>query len=114
VTLALFARKSLPATNVNELVGWLKSNPNKVSMGFTTIGFRLLSEFFQKETGTQLILVPYRGGAPARQDLVGGQIDRLFDTTDALPLMRAGALRLMRRLTRPAWRLRSTPLPFVS
>jgi tripartite-type tricarboxylate transporter receptor subunit TctC len=93
VTLALFARKSLPATNVNELVGWLKANPNKVSMGFSTIGFRLLSEFFQKETGTQLLLVPYRGGAPARQDLAGGQIDLLFDTMDALPLMRAGSIK---------------------
>jgi tripartite-type tricarboxylate transporter receptor subunit TctC len=78
---------------VNELVGWLKANPNKVSMGFTTIGFRLLSEFFQKETGTQLLLVPYRGGAPARQDLAGGQIDLLFDTMDALPLMRAGSIK---------------------
>jgi tripartite-type tricarboxylate transporter receptor subunit TctC len=88
-TPALFARKSLPATDVNELIGWLKANPNKVSMGVVTVGARILSAFFQKETGTQLILVPYRGFPPARQDLVGGQIDLLFDTTDALPLMRA-------------------------
>jgi tripartite-type tricarboxylate transporter receptor subunit TctC len=92
-TPALFARKSLPATDVNELIGWLKANPNKVSMGVVTVGARILSAFFQKETGTQLILVPYRGFPPARQDLVGGQIDLLFDTTDALPLMRAGSIK---------------------
>jgi tripartite-type tricarboxylate transporter receptor subunit TctC len=90
-TSVLFARKSLPATDVKALIGWLKANPNKVSMGVATVGGRLFGEFFQKETGTQLILVPYRGFAPARQDLVGGQIDLLFDVTDALPLMRAGS-----------------------
>jgi tripartite-type tricarboxylate transporter receptor subunit TctC len=93
VTTALLARKSLPATDVNELIGWLKANPNKVSMGVVTVGARILSAFFQKETGTQLILVPYPGFPPARQDLVGGQIDLLFDTTDALPLMRAGSIK---------------------
>ena len=40
-----------------------------------------------------MILVPYRGSVPARQDLVGGQIDLLFETTDALPLMRAGSIK---------------------
>jgi len=62
-------------------------------MGVATVGARLLSAFFQKETGTQLILVPYRGLAPARQDLAGGQIDLLFDSTDALALMRAGSIK---------------------
>jgi tripartite-type tricarboxylate transporter receptor subunit TctC len=90
---ALYARKSLPATDVKGLIGWLKANPNKVSMGVATVGARLLSAFFQKETGTQLILVPYRGLAPARQDLAGGQIDLLFDSTDALALMRAGSIK---------------------
>jgi tripartite-type tricarboxylate transporter receptor subunit TctC len=54
---------------------------------------RLVAAFFQKETGTQFPLVPYRGSAPALQDLVAGQIDLLFGTTDQLPLMRAGSIK---------------------
>ena len=92
-TTALFARKSVPATDLNELIGWLKANPNKVSMGVRTAGARIVSTYLKKETGTQLILVPYRGSVPARQDLVSGQIDLLFETTDALPLMRAGSIK---------------------
>jgi tripartite-type tricarboxylate transporter receptor subunit TctC len=92
-TTVLFARNSLPTTDVKALIGWMKANPNKGSMGVATVGARILSVFFEKETRTQLILVPYRGFAPARQDLASGQIDLLFDTTDALPLMRAGNIK---------------------
>jgi tripartite-type tricarboxylate transporter receptor subunit TctC len=49
--------------------------------------------FFQKETGTQFTLVPYRGVAPLIQDLVAGQIDFSFSTQDQLPLMRAGSIK---------------------
>ena len=90
---ALFARKTMPAKELNELVAWLKANPNKASAGITGSSFRLITAFFQKETGTQFTLVPYRGGAPALQDLVAGQIDLLFMNLDALPLVRAGSIR---------------------
>jgi tripartite-type tricarboxylate transporter receptor subunit TctC len=66
----LVARKSIPARDLNELIAWLKTNPNKASVGIATVGFRLMLIFFQKETGTRLTFVPYRGVAPARQDLV--------------------------------------------
>jgi tripartite-type tricarboxylate transporter receptor subunit TctC len=91
--LALFARKTIPANDLKELVAWLKANPNRVSAGVVTTGFRLLSMSFQKETGTQITLVPYRGVAPARQDLVAGQIDLSFDVLDALSLVRAGSIK---------------------
>jgi tripartite-type tricarboxylate transporter receptor subunit TctC len=91
---AFFAGKSLPAKDLRELVTWLKANPNIGSAGVVTAGLRLLSMSFQKETGTQFNLVPYRGVAPARQDLVAGQIDLLFDVLDALPLVRAGNIRV--------------------
>ena len=48
---------------------------------------------FKKETGTQFGAVPYRGAAPAVQDLVAGQIDLLFAPADWLPLMRAGSIK---------------------
>jgi len=83
----------MPAKNLNELITWLKANPNKASMGVTAVGPRLLAAFFQKETGTQFTLVPYRGNAPAAQDLAAGQIDLWFGGTEQLPLMRAGSIK---------------------
>src|SRR5216684_4045624 len=89
----LFARKTMPAKNLGELITWLKANPNKASAAVVTSGLHLLTAFFQKETGTQFTLVPYRGGAPAMQDLVSGQIDLFFRAADGLALMRAGSIK---------------------
>ena len=92
-SLVLFARQMLPAKNLSELVGWLKANPNRVSAGITTVGFRLLNVFFQNETGTQFTLVPYRGTPPVIQDLLTGRIDLWFGSTDQLALVRAGGIK---------------------
>jgi tripartite-type tricarboxylate transporter receptor subunit TctC len=89
----LFARRTMPAKDLNELIGWLRANPNKASMGVVAVGPRLINEWFRLETGTQYTLVPYRGQAPARQDLLAGQIDLFFDTPDALALARAGSIK---------------------
>jgi tripartite-type tricarboxylate transporter receptor subunit TctC len=87
----LFARKTMPAKDLSELIAWLKANPDKASAGFPALP--VTNMLFQRETGTHFALVPYRGVAPAVQDLVAGQIDLLFSTTDALPLMRAGSIK---------------------
>jgi tripartite-type tricarboxylate transporter receptor subunit TctC len=92
-TRVLFARKTMPAKNLGELIAWLKANPNKASAAVVTSGLHLLTAFFQKETGTQFTLVPYRGGAPAMQDLLSGQIDLFFRAADGLSLMRAGSIK---------------------
>jgi tripartite-type tricarboxylate transporter receptor subunit TctC len=89
----LFAKKAMPAKDLEELIGWLKANPNKASMGVTAVGPRLEAAFFQKETGTQFALVPYRGSAPAMQDLAAGQIELWFGGPDQLALMRAGSIK---------------------
>jgi tripartite-type tricarboxylate transporter receptor subunit TctC len=89
----LYARKTMPGKDLNELIAWLKANPNKASAGIATSYRRLITAFFQKETATQFTLVPYRGGPPAMQDLVAGQIDLLFYGVDQLPLVRAGSVR---------------------
>jgi tripartite-type tricarboxylate transporter receptor subunit TctC len=91
--LVFFARKGMPAADLNELIAWLKANPNKASAGVTAATYRLLFAFFQKETGTQFTFVPYRGGAPAVQDLVAGQIDFVLSTLVQLPLVRAGTIK---------------------
>jgi tripartite-type tricarboxylate transporter receptor subunit TctC len=92
-SVVLFGRKTMPAQNLNELIAWLKANPNKASAGITTVGFRLLNVFFQNETGTQFTLVPYRGTPPVMQDLLAGQIDLWFGSTDQFPLVRQGSIK---------------------
>ena len=89
----LFARKDLPAKDVTELIAWLKANPNTVSVGNVSAGDRLLTAFFQKETGTKFTLVPYRGKPPQIQDAIAGQIDLFFDGPVQLPLVRAGRIK---------------------
>ena len=87
--LVLFARKTMLAKHLNELIAWLKANPNKASVGVIAASQRLELAFFRKETGTQFTLVPYRGLGAATQDLMAGQIDLLLFTPDPLPLVRA-------------------------
>jgi tripartite-type tricarboxylate transporter receptor subunit TctC len=89
----LVARQTFPAKDVNELIGWLKANPGKATMGVITASNRLVAAFFRRETGTQFALVPYRGSAPAVQDLLAGQIDLFFGTPDQLPFVRAGSIK---------------------
>jgi tripartite-type tricarboxylate transporter receptor subunit TctC len=89
----LFAKETMSAGNLRELIAWLKANPNKASAGIATVGIHLLTASFQKETGTHLVLVPYRGGTPAIQDLVAGQIDLLFVSPANLPLMRSRSMK---------------------
>src|SRR5262249_51236359 len=88
----LYAKKMLPAKDLNELIAWLKANPNKATAATFTSSNKLLFASFQKGTGTQFALVPYRGGAPAMQDLIAGQIDLLSSAPapNDLTLVRSG------------------------
>jgi tripartite-type tricarboxylate transporter receptor subunit TctC len=89
----LFARKTMPANDLGELIDWLKSNPVNASAGFGSTSAHLVTAFFQKQAGTKFTLVPFRGVAPAMQDLVARQIDLLFSSPDVLPLARAGSIK---------------------
>jgi len=89
----IFARKTMPANDLRELIAWLKANPDKASAATVTVGEQLTVQLFQRETGTHFVLVPYRGTAPAMQDLVAGQIDLTFDLPTQLPLVRAGSIK---------------------
>src|SRR6516225_6992600 len=55
----LYAKASLPAKDLNELIVWLRVNSNKASAGVATVGYRMLMTLFEKETGTRSTLVPY-------------------------------------------------------
>jgi tripartite-type tricarboxylate transporter receptor subunit TctC len=92
----IIAKKGMPANDLKELIAWLKANPGKASAGNSGVGTasHVATVFFQKETGTSLQLVPYRGSAPAMQDLLAGRIDLMFDlAADALPQARVGSVK---------------------
>jgi tripartite-type tricarboxylate transporter receptor subunit TctC len=89
----LFARKTMPANDLYELIGWLKTNPNKATAGVAGVSSRLLISTFQRETGTQFAVVPYRGAAPEMQDLAASQIDLTFAGAIWLTLVRSGAIK---------------------
>ena len=89
----LFAKKTMPTKDLNELIAWLKANPDKASTAVTGASQRLVAMLFQKETGTRFALVPYRGGSQAMQDLVSGQIDMFFYVPDQLRLARGAAIK---------------------
>jgi tripartite-type tricarboxylate transporter receptor subunit TctC len=93
IPLVLYSKRTIPAKSLAELIAWAKANANKASAGIVAGNFRLLTMLFQRETSTNLALVPYRGGAPAVQDLAAGQIDVLIATSLYLPLVRAGSVR---------------------
>lgn len=77
----LVVNKSQPFKSVPELVAYAKSHPGKVSYGSAGMGAsnHLSGELFALRTGTQLIHVPYKGNAPAMTDVIGGQINMMFD-----------------------------------
>jgi tripartite-type tricarboxylate transporter receptor subunit TctC len=81
--LMIVGRKSMPGADLNGLIAWLKANPGKASEGNPGIGSfgQVIGTLFQKETGTQIQSVPYRGGGPAVQDLVAGHIDLMIEPT---------------------------------
>ena len=88
------AKLSLPAKDLKDLITWLKANPDKASAGVFATWSRLFGAYFQSSTGTRFQFVPYRGAAPAMQDLLAGQIDLMLDqASNALPQVRAGRIR---------------------
>jgi tripartite-type tricarboxylate transporter receptor subunit TctC len=90
----IVGRNTFPANDLSELIIWLKANPNKASMAIGFTGARLFATYLQQQIGTQFTLVPYRGTAPAMQDLVAGQIDLSIDfAVTSLPLVRAGSIK---------------------
>ena len=92
----IVSRNSIPATNLMELIAWLKANPGKGLQGTAGVGSpqHIGGLYFQDATGTRFQFIPYRGVAPALQDLMAGNIDFMIDqATNSLPQVRAGKIR---------------------
>ena len=88
------SRNTVPAKTLQELIVWAKSNGASVGTSGTGAITHVAGILFQELTGAQLRYVPYRGAGPALQDLVGGQIDLMFDqASNSLPHIRGGRIR---------------------
>jgi tripartite-type tricarboxylate transporter receptor subunit TctC len=94
----LDVRPGFPAKSVQELIAYAKANPGKVSFASQGNGStsHLTAVLFQRLTGTSMVHVPYRGTAPALQDVMGGTVDLFFDNLgSSLSLHQGGALRIL-------------------
>ena len=90
------SKNDVPAKTLNELLAWLKSRPEPVTAGTAGLGSgsHIAGLYFENATGIKLQFVPYRGTAPAMNDLVAGQIDVIIDqTSNSINQVRAGTIR---------------------
>ena len=92
----ILAKPGVPANSIPELIAWLKANPDQATAGTAGLGSigHLATVDFEKRTGVSLRIVPYRGGGPAFNDLVAGNISLLFDLPTAATLAIAASAKL--------------------
>jgi tripartite-type tricarboxylate transporter receptor subunit TctC len=89
---------SFPAKTIPEFIAYAKANPGKINMASAGIGSlqQLYGELFKTMTGIDLVQVHYRGAAPALTDLIGGQVQVMFDTiSSSIEHIRAGRIRAL-------------------
>jgi tripartite-type tricarboxylate transporter receptor subunit TctC len=94
----LVLNPSVPANSVAELISYAKANPGKLAFGSGSNGSagHLAGELFKTEAKVDMVHVPYKGGAPAMQDLLGGQIQLMFDNlANSMQQVRAGKLKAL-------------------
>ena len=102
----ILGKTALPAKDLKELVGWLKANPGKASAATVGVGSaaHICLIDFANKSGTNFQIVPYRGGAPAMQDLVGGQVDLgCLEASQTLQQFHAGKVRVFALLAKKRW-----------
>ena len=96
----MVAKKDLPASNLKELVAWMKANPDKINFVNQNAAANVTGVMFEKLTGQKLHYIPYRGAGPAMTDLVSGQVDLLVvQGAVALPQIRAGKIKAIANLS---------------
>lgn len=98
VPVILVVNPAVPAKSVGELIALAKSRPGKLNFASSGSGgvAHLSGELFKALAGVSMTHVPYKGGAPAMQDLLGGHVDLMFDAiSTSLPHIKAGRLRAL-------------------
>jgi tripartite-type tricarboxylate transporter receptor subunit TctC len=94
----LVVTPSLPVNSVAELIAYAKANPGKLNFASSGNGtsIHLSGELFKVMAGVQMTHIPYKGSAPALQDLIAGQVQLMFDNLPpSLPQIKAGKLRAL-------------------
>ena len=94
----LVVHPSIPASSVKEFIAYAKANPGKLNFGSGSTGSagHLAGELFKTMAGIDMTHVPYKGAAPAMQDLIGGQIQLMFDNlASSLAQVRAGKVKAL-------------------
>ena len=94
----LVVNPTVPVNSVAELIAYAKANPGKLNFASSGSGtsIHLSGELFKVMAGVQMTHIPYKGSAPALQDLLGGQVQLMFDNLPpSLPQIRAGKLRAL-------------------
>jgi tripartite-type tricarboxylate transporter receptor subunit TctC len=100
------ARNGLAPRDLKEFIAWLKANPDKASAATVGVGSgsHMCGIHFQNITGTKFQFVPYRGGAPAMQDLIAGQVDFMCDFAgNSLPNVRNGQIKPYAVMAKARW-----------
>jgi tripartite-type tricarboxylate transporter receptor subunit TctC len=96
--LVIDVNPSVPVKAVPEFIAYARANPGKLNMGSGGVGTpqHVAGELFKMMTGVNLVHVPYRGGAPAVSDLLGGQLHVIFDVLpESIEYIRTGKLRTL-------------------
>jgi tripartite-type tricarboxylate transporter receptor subunit TctC len=104
----IIAKSALPPANLKELIAWLKANPDTATAATVGVGggATIAGVYFQKATGTSFQFVPYRGGGPAIQALVAGQVDFMFDqSANSFAQVRSGQVKVYAVLAKQRWTL---------
>jgi tripartite-type tricarboxylate transporter receptor subunit TctC len=94
----LVVNPALPVRSVPEFIAYAKANPGRINMGSGGIGTtpHVTGELFKMMAGVDLVHVPYRGSGPARTDLIGGNLQVMFDPMpQSIPFIKSGQLRAL-------------------
>jgi len=104
--LLIVGKNGIPAKDGKELIAWLKANPNKASAATVGAGSaaHVCEVYFMQETGTRFQVVPYRGGAPAMQDIIAGQMDLMCaEASQTLAYVRGGQMKAFAVMAKDRW-----------
>jgi tripartite-type tricarboxylate transporter receptor subunit TctC len=97
VSLYIMTHPNVPVTNFTDFMAYARSNPGKLNYGTPGNGTspHIATEVFSREAKVKLNHIPYKGAGPALKDLLGGQIDLMFDPGVGLTSAKAGKLRMI-------------------
>jgi tripartite-type tricarboxylate transporter receptor subunit TctC len=102
----IVGKSTLPVKDAKELIAWLRASPDSASAATVGAGSaaHVCGLYFQEKTITRFQFVPYRGGAPAMQDLVGGQIDLMCaEASQTLTYVRGGKMKAFAVMSKTRW-----------